>query len=133
MTSRKWKFSKRRIKKTDINNPSEHSIQKGFFDYLSKVYPHYRKVCFSVPNEGGRSLIHGSLLKQRGLTRGIPDVFCAIPSGAFHGLFIEFKKSTGLPTQEQLQVISELRKYSYRCEICYSLDEAIQLFIDYTR
>lgn len=126
-----------RFKKPKSSRNSEHSIQKSFFDYLGKKYGSYRKVCFSIPNEGARSLIQGSLLKQRGLTKGVPDIFCAIPNGNHHGLFIEFKKKDyknqcdGGLSLNQKDMIYNLRTHGYRCEICYSLDEAIHIFESY--
>lgn len=107
---------------------TEHATQKGFFDYLAKKHPVHRAVCFSIPNDGARSLIHGCLLKQRGLTRGVPDVFCAIPSEDSHGLFIEFKNGSNTTSREQDVMIKNLRLNGYRCEICYSLKEAMDIF-----
>lgn len=111
-------------KKKKVRFP-EHTIQKEFFKYLDQYRPHVRPLCFSIPNEGARSLIQGSLLKQRGLTKGVPDVFCAVNTDSIKGLFIEFKAGNNSLTEHQSKMIELLRTKGYRCVVCYSAGEAI--------
>lgn len=127
-------FKKRRKRNLGVKKKvTEHSIQKAFFDYIAKKYPRLRPLCFSIPNEGARNLIQGSLLKQRGLTKGVPDVFCAIPNDYNPGLFIEFKNGSNKLTDSQANCIQRFMEVGYECKVCYSTDEAIKVFEEQIR
>ena len=64
-------------------------------------------------------------LKKSGVVAGVPDVFIAIPSNNFHGLFIEFKIKPNKPTDHQIIMMENLRNTGYKCSVCYTLEEAI--------
>ena len=49
---------------------------------------------FHVPNGGTRDAVEGRHLKQQGVKRGVPDLCLPVPSGRYHGLFLELKTST---------------------------------------
>lgn len=70
-------------------------------------------------------------LKKAGLTPGVPDIFCAISKGQWHGLFIEFKANTNKLTKEQQLMFDKFTAAGYKCAVCYNLDEAIKVFVDY--
>ena len=121
-----FKNAKKAKKRRKFSHPdSEHTLQKTFFDYIAKKHPKIRPLCFSIPNEAANNLRIGTVLKQRGLTKGIPDVFCAIPSTLGHGVFIEFKKGKNTLSDAQEDSINHLRKAGYACYVCYDLDAAI--------
>ncbi len=109
----------------------ESKHQEAFFKWLELQHPKLFELCFHIPNEGKRSYALANVMRRKGLKAGIPDVFCAIPSGDFHGLFIEFKKE-----RENLSPIQKERKLllsvsGYRCVVCYSFEDAKKSFIEY--
>lgn len=114
-------------------HPSEKVIQTTFFEWLRVTNPHFRALCFSIPNGGKRRLLEAISLKQQGLTAGVPDIFFAYPmfTKQLAGLFIEFKSKLGSLSPEQRGMIARLRDIGYRCEICRSPQEAISAIEDY--
>jgi hypothetical protein len=108
----------------------ESSHQKAFFSWLS-YYPRIRYSTFHIPNGGYRNKIEAANLKKSGVLSGVPDVFVAIPSMAFSGLFIEFKAGKNKLTDNQRSMIDRLVKDGYECKICYSWFEARDMLKEY--
>lgn len=111
----------------------ESLLQSSFFQYLHMFQRAYRLYCFAIPNGGSRHPIEAANLKRQGVTAGIPDIFCAIPRKPYHGLFIEFKAGKNKLTEAQKEAVERLKSAGYRCEICYSLEEAINIFNKYEK
>ena len=84
-----------------------------------------------MPNGGSRNLLEAINLNKAGLTPGIPDVYCAISKGEFHGLFIEFKVGRNKLTGVQKIMFDKFSSAGYRCEVCYSFGDAVKVFVDY--
>jgi hypothetical protein len=116
--------------KSKRNRP-ESDIQARFFSWLLKSYPELRLQCFSIPNGGSRNVLEAMNLKKTGLTPGTPDVFCSIPSGAWHGLFIEFKAGRNKLTDAQKIMFDKFSSAGYKCEVCYSFEESVKVFKNY--
>ena len=114
------------------NKCVEFGIQKAFFQWLS-YYPAIRRVTFAIPNGGKRTPAEGAHQRALGLTAGIPDIFMAIPSDGFNGMFIELKRPSGILTENQAQTIEWLGSEGYKCVICYSVTEAIDQVKDYLK
>lgn len=113
----------------------EHDIQKQFFSELEifqfKGEP-LRQYFYAVPNGGGRSKSEAGRLKAEGVTAGIPDVCCFIPSQNFHGLYIEFKKpKSGRLSTEQKAVIPRMRSMGYKVVVCRCASQAINEVLTY--
>lgn len=106
-------------------------IQSSFFRWLSLKHPKLRKVCFAVPNGGSRHAAEAANLKRQGVTAGVPDIFCAIPNGNYHGLFIEFKAGKNKLTKLQKEMFDMLEEGGYKCITCYSTQEAGEKFEGY--
>lgn len=51
--------------------------------------------------------------KREGLKPGVPDYFFAVPSGKYHGLYIEFKKPGGKVSEEQKDWMGRLDRAGY--------------------
>ena len=109
----------------------EQKEQIAFFQYLELAHKKYVDVCFSIPNEGKRTDIQLFIMSKAGLTAGVPDVFCAIPNKYSHGLFIEFKYGDNKLTPAQKRMIPLLQAMDYQCNVCYSADQAIEVFKEY--
>lgn len=111
----------------------ESFIQTAFFNYLTLFQKKYRPHCFAIPNGGSRNPREAVNLKRQGVTAGVPDILCAIVRSPYHGLFIEFKTGRNKLTQLQKEMIERLTSEGYRCEVCYTLEEGIKKFCEYTK
>jgi hypothetical protein len=118
--------------------PTEYQIQCAFVEYVEKKYPHYRQLLIHIPNEGKRSWREGKRQKKLGLTRGVPDLFFAMPviNGEMQhycGLWIEIKTGAGRIRTEQKVFIANMLARGYQAKIVRSVDEAIAVFEEYIR
>lgn len=104
----------------------EHQIQAGFFKYLNLQYKFIRPCIFAIPNGGHRHIAVAKKMKDEGVTAGVFDVFVAIPSNHFHGLWMEFKAGKNKITQAQEEFKKRMLTMGYACAVVYSIDEAIE-------
>ena len=112
---------------------TEHDIQSAFFskcETLSLTYPEFNKI-YAIPNGGLRNKIVARKLKKEGVKSGIPDVFVAVPRNGYHGLYIEFKCGKNKLTKNQAVWFEKLSECAYKCEVCYSSIDAINILFDY--
>lgn len=89
------------------------------------------KLIFHIPNGGSRNKLEAANLKQQGVKAGVPDLMLPIPSGKYHGMFIEMKFGKNKVTNFQSEWIRELSLQNYKCEVCYSASEAINIIQEY--
>lgn len=115
------------------NVSSEALEQAMFFRWLATVKPYARKLTFAVPNGGTRHIGEAVNLKKAGVTAGVCDVFMAVPTDMFAGLFLEFKYGKNKPTELQSIFIAMARDAGYRAEVVYSCDEAMDVVLEYLR
>jgi len=114
-------------------NGTEAAHQKVFFRWLGLAFPFVRALTFHIPNGGRRNAEEGAHLKAQGVTAGVPDIFMAIPTEAYPGLFIEFKAGKNKATAMQAAFIARLREAGYRVDVCYSYEEARTIVIEYLK
>jgi hypothetical protein len=105
--------------------------QKAFFQWLAYNYPGVFHLTWHTPNGGKRNAIEAAKFKQMGVKAGVPDVFMAIPYGVYHGLFIEFKAGKNKLTVDQSEMAIRLIEQGYRVEVCYSVEDAIEVVKSY--
>lgn len=86
---------------------------------------------FAIPNGGRRQIREAVKLKAQGVTKGVWDIFVAIPSCGYHGLWIEFKAGKNKLTKEQKLFGENMREMGYATHVCYSVDEAIAALKEY--
>lgn len=83
------------------------------------------------PNEGKRNPRTGAALKAAGMKAGFPDVMIfdyPMKGPVFaKGLAIELKVGRNKPTASQLQWHNDLRVRGWRVEVCYTLDEVLDV------
>lgn len=116
---------------------SEHMEQVSFFQKLRTLYkkrPEYKHLIFAIPNGGQRHPSVALKMQAEGQKSGTPDVFCAIPKGKWHGLFIELKKIDGSgPSESQKKALAELSRAGYATAVAWganSMFEALEAYLD---
>ena len=88
---------------------------------------------FAIPNAGKRSKGAGGKLRAEGMKAGVPDLCLPVPSGKFHGLFIELKAKGGRPTGEQVEWLRALTAQGYYASICVGWEDAKRTIENYLR
>lgn len=115
----------------------EHESQVVFFNRIRALAinePRFAPAVqrtHAIPNGGGRSKAEAGRLKAEGVMKGVSDIFCAMPQGSFHGLYIEMKSPEGRVSDEQDAWLSESRALGYAGAVCRSADEAFDLWRTY--
>ena len=108
--------------------PSEHAEQCALVSWWSYVCRNAgvpERLLFAIPNGGARSAVTGATLKAEGVRPGIPDLFLAVPSKGYNGLFVEMKKKRcGRISPCQMQAKSELERFGYCVKVCRGFEEA---------
>lgn len=101
-----------------------------------------RQLGFAIPNGsvmGGGSAewqkteraIRGKLQKIAGVEPGVVDWFLSVPSGKWHGFYVEFKKPDGVLSEDQERFIGFATARGYRCEVHTSATEAWAALLEY--
>jgi hypothetical protein len=107
----------------------------AFFDWVawqSKRNP-ILQVIHHVENERKCSIAQGNRRKRKGVKAGIPDIVCPIPSGDFHGLYIEMKTKKGKISPEQERMMRLLHGLGHCVRVAYSGKEAISILEAYLK
>lgn len=110
---------------------SEHDIQVACINWFRLSYPKY--LIYAIPNGGARNIVTASKLKAEGVTSGVPDLHIPIARKGYHGLYIEMKASKNKPTDNQITVMDKLRKEGYKCDVCWNLDQFIDVVNNYLK
>lgn len=92
---------------------------------IRQQYPELA-LLFHVPNERSDK-VQAAILKKMGVRRGVPDLFLPVPSGQYHGLFIEMKTEKGKASDDQLWWIDHLKANGYTCSVCYGWKHATEV------
>lgn len=112
----------------------EHEHQKALFIWWALESGRRginSRLMWATPNGGKRHIGTAIKLKAEGVKRGIPDVFLAIPSQGYHGLFIELKAPKGRVSPEQSDMLDLLRANGYVCRVCFGWDQAREVIEGY--
>lgn len=96
---------------------------------VRQQYPEL-KFLFHVPNERADK-VEAANLKRMGVKPGIPDLMLPVPSGEYHGLFIEMKKIGGWPSADQLWWLEHLKANGYAAFVCYGWQQASEVLMWY--
>jgi len=115
-------------------NPNEHEIQSAIVDW-SKLKKHNNLTVFDylikIPNEAKRSYALAARLKKEGLKAGVSDLFLALPSNGYFGLWLEIKAKRGRVTEAQAKFIDKMVCVGYVGKVAYSAEQAINMIDDY--
>lgn len=106
----------------------EHSEQVCLVQWWAlqcRRYGVQEQCLFAIPNGGQRNIITAKRMKDEGVRAGIPDLFLAVPKGAFHGLFVEMKKPRGgVVSESQKNCMEMLSNQGYCVAVCQGFMDA---------
>lgn len=89
---------------------------------------------YAIPNGGGRSARQGAILKAEGVKPGVSDICLPVARHGFHGLYIEMKKTKGVPSDvrtEQREFITFVTAQGYYAEVAFGWEMAIRILERY--
>jgi hypothetical protein len=91
----------------------ESKIQQSCIRWFRLQNPGY--ILFAIPNGGRRGKLEAAIMKGEGVLAGTADLFLALPSGPYHGLFIEMKTEKGrqTPAQKDFEKRASMSGYKY--------------------
>ncbi len=98
--------------------------------YMSAKYPDLAFL-HHIPNGGSRNKIEAFNLKKQGVKAGVPDVCLPVPSGEYHGLYIEMKYDRNKPTENQCKWLAFLSSKRYAVKVCYDWQSAAESICRY--
>lgn len=124
------------VKRTYIHR--ERPEQVSFVMWFRWQYPQYSNLMIHVPNGGSRNQVEALHFKRMGVLSGFPDIGIFVPSGDYHGLFIEMKAhdpncKKPRVSARQKEVMCDLINKGYRVAVACGCDEAREITIDYLK
>ena len=108
---------------------SEHDEQETLFA-IASYRPELRWM-FAIQNGGLRNKATAGKLRAEGVRAGVADVFVPIPSGGYHGLFLEMKFGRNKLTELQQEFFEYATQQGYCCKVAYSAEQAIEIIDEY--
>ncbi len=116
---------KKIIEKWKRGKYPESKMQQECVKWFYENYPEYEMMLFAIPNGGGRTKATRMILAAEGVVPGVADLFLAVPSIGYSGLFIEMKIKPNKPSQEQAKFMVMVIRQGYNAIVCYSKEEFI--------
>lgn len=115
--------------------PTEHSEQTALVEWW-RMYARWKSLpeclLMAIPNGGARSAVTGARLKAEGVRAGVPDLFLAVPTALFHGLWVEMKREKGgRVSGAQKAAMAALEDQGFFCVVCNGFQEARRAISDY--
>lgn len=124
-----------KVRKVAGPSPTEAQEQAAIMQWAEMMRPQLPDLewLFHVPNGGARDPITARMLQGQGVKAGVPDLCLPVPSGRYHGLYIELKRAdhSNAPTIEQKRWIDHLSAVGYLVAICYGAEQAIKTIRHY--
>jgi hypothetical protein len=116
----------------------EHQEQTALFRYavIQAARGDARwSLLFAIPNgTSASSMVEAVKAKKTGRKRGVPDMFLPIPTGAYHGLFVELKRRDGKPSDlsdDQRVWLAALDAQGYQTAVAYGWEHAAAVIKTY--
>lgn len=117
--------------------PSEHDEQSMLFEWSRYATRHFPELALlhAIPNgTAASSMREAARAKVAGRRSGVPDICLPVARRGFHGLYIELKRSDGVPsdlTPEQRQWLIRLCEQGYRAVMCPGFESARAEILNY--
>lgn len=96
---------------------------------VRQLYPELA-LLYHIPNERADK-VQAAILKAMGVKPGVPDLHLPIPSGRYHGLYIEMKALDGAPDSDQLRWAEHLKANGNAHAFCYGWKQATEVLTWY--
>ena len=122
--------------KSKVKSRHEDLEQKDLNNFCKKMFPEHYGSMFHVVNESGGkgSAFYGSKLNEMGRKSGVPDWPVMVPSGGYHGLFLELKcarRRDSSVSKEQVEFMQRQQSLGYKCVIAFGFRCALKAIKDY--
>jgi hypothetical protein len=122
-------------------NWSEDRLQQECVMWFKNTFRPIRKLLYMNHNSGKKNIATATRDVAMGLTKGVPDLFLAIPmyqkeagkwsTVSICGLYIEMKTPSGKLSSDQTLLFAQLKSQGYRCEVVTSLEQFKAIILDY--
>lgn len=89
------------------------------------------KLMYAIPNGMRTNIVQAALARRSGMKKGCPDICLPVPSGRYHGLYLEMKVGKNTTSKEQNWWLDALSRQGYYCNVAYSCADAIRIIEDY--
>lgn len=110
-----------------LKQPTEDKEQRGFLTWWKTHYPGL--IVFHIPNGGWRDINTAKKLREEGVLKGVPDLYCP----KLH-LWIEMKRvSGGVISPEQEKMIEYLRRIGDHVIVAYGAEDASRQFMEFLK
>lgn len=109
----------------------EDNLQIGCVTWMQYQHPHEAMMLHHSPNGGWRDAREAAKFKAMGTRAGFPDLFLAIPSHGYHGLFVELKTDKGRQSESQKEWETMLTLYGYKYVLIRDLGTFRKTINDY--
>lgn len=100
--------------------------------YASGTMPEL-ELLHHIPNGGKRDITTARRLKAEGVKAGVPDISLPVPSGRYHGLYIELKAGKNKTTENQNEWLDKLTQQGYYIAVCYGWEAASKVITEYLK
>ena len=104
--------------------------QIKLFDWI-RTRPDIEPFAMHIPMERKCGIQQGKILKRMGAKAGTADIFIAIPSGDYHGLFIELKADGGRISPKQAEFLELMTKQGYLAVCCVGYEASRSAILAY--
>lgn len=118
----------------------EDRTQMAILDYCKLAYPKLHQTVLKIHNEGQRSRSTNRILPRLGLRAGASDLFFALPTKKYHGLWMEIKRDGWKLTVSQREHIARQEAFieqqnqnGYLAKMVIGVDEGIKLINEYMK
>ena len=125
-------------KRTKQTIGPETRVQIMLVEYIKLKYPKESNHLICIGNEGRRSMLGHAIAIQKGLLVGASDLFLAMPSKGFSGLFLELKREKWKLTESQREhferqdaFIKRMQSVGYAGYFAIGFDEARKVIDGY--
>ncbi len=117
--------------------PKEQIEQEALFQWakaMERTDPRLRLLNSSQNGMRASSLYQAVAAKKAGMKKGFPDVSLPVPSGCWHGLFIEMKRAGGVPSDvsaEQREWLAMLEAHGNKTAVAFGWEMAKKIILEY--